>query len=127
MNFIKKVILWVAASGLAIFITAKVLPAYLIVEWWLVAYWLLWLVFWLLDSIIKPVLKLISIPFILITAGLFMIIINAVVIYLLEYFFTGMPTLNVVFDIQWWSLYYAAVAVILSIINYITHWIIDIK
>jgi len=127
MNFIKKILLWIIASAVAIYITAEYLPQYLNIEWWIKAFFLSWLIFWILNTFFKPILKLISLPFIIITAWLFIIVINSIVIFSLSYFFNAMPTLNVIFEIKWGILSYLIVWFVLSVINYLTHWIIKIK
>lgn len=127
MNHIKKAILWIIASWVAIFIVTKYFPDYLNVWWGVVAFWISWLIFWILNTIVKPIIKLISLPFIIITVWLFMFVVNTIILYLLEYIFQAMPSLSVVFSVQWGFFSHLFVAVILSIVNYITHWIVDIK
>lgn len=127
MNFIKKIILWILASWLAVFATTYYFPEYISVEWWILAFAVVWFIFWILNYFIKPILKLISLPLIFISAWLFTFLINWVVIYLTEYFVKMLPNLWVVFEIKWWFMSYLIVAVVLWIINYITHWFVDIK
>ena len=40
----------------------------------------------LLNSFVKPLLKLVSVPFIIITGGLFLFVINALILWFLSYF-----------------------------------------
>ncbi len=42
---------------------------------------------WLINLFVKPILKLLSLPFVFITGGLFLIVINAFVLWFLSYFF----------------------------------------
>ncbi len=127
MNFIKKIILWILASWLAVFATTYYFPEYVSVEWWIRAFWVVWFIFWTLNYFIKPVLKLISLPLVFLSAWLFTFLINWIVIYLTEYFVKMSPNLWVVFEIHWWFVSYLIVAVVLWVINYITHWFVDIK
>jgi len=127
MNFIKKILLWILASWLAIFATTYYFPEYISVEWWIQAFLVTGFIFWILNSLIKPILKIISLPFIILTAWLFTFVINWFVIFLTEYFLKWMPSLWTVLEIKWWLVSYLIVAVVLWVINYITHWFVDIK
>ena len=127
MNFIKKIILGILASWLAVFATTYYFPEYIFVEWGIRAFTVVWFIFWILNYFIKPILKLISLPLIFLSAWLFTFLINWVVIYLTEYFVKMSPNLWVVFEIKWWLSSYLIVAIILWVINYITHWFVDIK
>lgn len=127
MNFIKKLILWIIASWASVYITAHYFPSFLVFWWWIKALLMTWVVFGLLNSILKPILKLVSLPLIIITLWLFDCIINAFVIYFMEWFINKMPSLWIVFEVKWWFFSYVVIAIVLSIINYLTHWLIDIK
>lgn len=43
------------------------------------------LILGILNSVVKPILKLISLPFILLTGGLFLIIINIIILYVITW------------------------------------------
>lgn len=71
----------------------------------------------LLNVFVKPLLKILSIPFVLITAGLFLIVINAVILYFTQWVINIMEFRDV-------RLYFAGLgsyliaAIILGIINW---------
>ena len=67
----------------------------------------------LANSIIKPILKFISGPLIILTMGLFMVIVNMVILWLVAWL---MPELTIV---GFWA--YVWGVVILAILNAITH------
>lgn len=67
-------------TALAAFLAAKLTPGVTITSYW--AAILLALVLGLLDVFVKPVLTFISIPVTVLTLGLFMLVINAVIILL---------------------------------------------
>lgn len=127
MNFIRKIILWIAASWLAVYATSYFFPEYIAVEWWVKAFAMIWVIFWILNSVIKPILKIISLPFIIITAWLFVLVVNWAIIFITEYFFQLMPSLWVSMEIIWGFLSYIIVALVLWVINHLTHWLVDIK
>jgi putative membrane protein len=75
------------ASAATLFITAKIVPGFEISDFntLIVAA----IVFGIINAIIKPVLKIISLPITLITLGIFAIIINAFCVALAAWFVPG--------------------------------------
>ena len=62
---------------------------------------------------LKPILKILGLPFTIITLGLFSLVINAIVILLADYFVDGMTI-----DGFWWALIFSiALSVISSLLN----------
>ncbi len=80
-------------------------------DWWvpLVA----GLVFTLVNSFVKPFLAILSIPFIVVTLGIFYFLINVLMLYLTHWI---VPQFAI--DSFWWA---ALAAVIISIVNGILH------
>lgn len=67
-------------TALAAFLAAKITPGVSITSYW--AAILLAIVLAVLDVFVKPILQFISIPITIITLGLFLLVINAVIILL---------------------------------------------
>jgi putative membrane protein len=104
MNMIVRILL----SGLAVFIAAYVLPGVHVEHF---GYALLVAgVLALVNILVKPLLVLFTIPLTLLTLGLFLLVINALMILLVDYFIT--PGFTV--DGFWWALVFS---IILSIVN----------
>ena len=80
-------------------------------DWWtpLIA----GLVFTLVNTFLKPVLAILSIPFIIVTLGIFYFLINVMMLYLTHWI---VPEFTI--DSFWWA---ALAAVIISIVNGILH------
>ena len=80
-------------------------------EWWslLIAA----LVFTVVNAFIKPVLAILSIPFILVTLGLFYFLLNILMLYITDWV---VPDFEI--DTFWWG---ALAAIIVSIVNAILH------
>ena len=68
----------------------------------------------LLNLLVRPILKLISLPLIIITLGLFTIVINAVILWLASQF-TGYIAIDGLISLLW-------ATVIISAINIVVHW-----
>jgi len=103
MNIIVKFLL----SGLAVLLTAYLLPGVHVEHY---GYALLVAVLLsVANVIVKPILVVLTIPITILTLGLFLLVINAAIILLVDYF---IPGFNV--DGFWWAL---AFSLILSIFN----------
>jgi putative membrane protein len=77
------------------------------------------LVLGLLNAFVKPVLKFLSCPLIILTLGLFYFIINMIMLYLVSYFVPG-------YHIQTWL---AALlgSILVSIVNWILSWLFGLN
>jgi len=94
-------------SGVAVMLTAYLLPGAHIVDYW--AALLVAVLISFSNVIIKPILIILTIPITIVTLGLFLLVINAVIILLVDYFVAGF-----VIDGFWWAL---AFSFILSVFN----------
>lgn len=103
MNFIIRFLL----NGLAVFLTAYLLPG-VDVDGYVTAL-LVALLLSIANAIVKPILIVLTIPITIITLGLFLLVINALMVLMVDYFVTDF---NV--DGFWWAL---ATSLVLSIFN----------
>ena len=88
-------------------LTAYLLPGVHVQDYW--AALLVAVLISLSNVIVKPILVIITIPITILTLGLFLLVINALIILLVEYFVDGF-----VVDGFWWAL---AFSLILSVFN----------
>ena len=104
MNFIVKLFL----NAVAVFITAQILPGVHLLDFWNGL--LLAAVLALLNASIKPLLIFLTIPATIVTLGLFLLVINAIIVEIAAWILhTGFSV-----DSFWWALLFALV---LSFIN----------
>jgi putative membrane protein len=103
MNWLTRFLL----NGLAVLLAAYLLPGVSVDDYW-TALWVA-LVLSLVNIFIKPVLIVLTIPITFITFGLFLLVINALMILLADYFVDG-------FDVDgfWWALLFG---IIVSLFN----------
>jgi putative membrane protein len=67
----------------------------------------------LLNSFVKPILVFLTIPITLVTLGLFLLVINALIVYMVAYFVKGFTV-----DSFWWALGFSLlVSFIVSILS----------
>lgn len=80
-------------------------------EWWTLL--IAAAVFTVVNSFVKPVLAVLSIPFIIITLGLFYFLINVLMLYVTDWV---VPDFEL--DTFWWT---ALAAIIVSLVNAVLH------
>jgi len=110
MKWILKLLL----TAVAVFILEKILPG-ITVESYAYAIWVA-LVIGILNSFVRPILIFLTLPATLITLGLFLFVINALMIQLAGYFLDGFNVASF-----WWALLFS---ILLSFIQPILHSII---
>lgn len=81
------------------------------------------LIFGILNSLIKPIMKLLSFPFVVMTAGLFTLVINMILVWLAKYVIGVLDFEGValVIDGGWVTYLYAGF--MLAVANGIIHWL----
>lgn len=99
-------------TALAAFLAAKFTPGVNITSYWTAI--LLAIVLGLLDIFVKPVLQFISIPVTLLTLGLFLFVINALIIMLASWIVSSFQVSG------FWS------ALLYSIIFSVVSWLLDL-
>lgn len=94
-------------SAIAVLISAYILPGVSVFSFWS-AVWVA-LILSLLNVTVKPLLIIFTIPITFLTLGLFLLVINAVIILLADYFISGFEV-----DGFLWAL---LLSVVLSVLN----------
>ncbi len=103
MNFFLKVIL----SSVAVLIVSYLLPGVYIEDFF--AALILAIVLAILNGLVKPILIIFTIPLTFVTLGLFLLVINAVIILMADGLVSGFYV-----DGFWWALFFS---ILLSITN----------
>ncbi|RNC91804.1 MAG: phage holin family protein [Allomuricauda sp.] len=107
MNFLLRILL----SAVAVIILAYVLPG-VEVNTFLTAV-LVAVVLSLLNFLVKPILVILTLPITIVTLGLFLLVINALIILLAAHFIDGFQVASV-----WWAI---AFSILLSFLQSILH------
>ena len=106
-----KLILRILLSAIAVVILSKILPG-VGVDSYTTAI-IVAIVLSLLNFIVKPVLVILTLPVTILTLGLFLLIINAIIILLTDYFIDGFQVNNI-----WWALLFSLLLSFLQSIFY---------
>lgn len=107
MNFVLKLLL----SALAVVVLANILPG-VTVDSFLTAI-IVALVLSLLNFLVKPILIIFTLPITILTLGLFLLIVNALIILLADWLVNGFSVSSI-----WWALLFS---LLLSLLNSILH------
>ncbi len=96
MNYVLRLLL----SALAVVLLAKILPGVEVSSYWIAL--LVALVLSVLNLLVKPLLILLTLPVTILTLGLFLLIVNAIIILLADALVDG-------FEVQglWWALLFS--------------------
>jgi uncharacterized membrane protein YvlD (DUF360 family) len=95
----------------------KSIEAWITVSWWIKTYLLWWLVLWIMNVTVKPILKLLSLPLYLLFLWLIVFISNWALLWLFTY------TINHILVIPWieysinWTINFIIAVAIFSILN----------
>lgn len=108
------IIVQILILAFAVLLTSYLLPGITVKSFWTAV--LVAIVLGLLNAFVKPLMVLLTIPFTLVTFGLFLLVINALIIMLAGALVKG-------FEVKgfWWAL---AFSVILSLIEYLLEFLI---
>ena len=107
-------ILKILLTAVAVMILSYILPGVEVASYW--AAIIVAVVLGLLRLIVKPILVFLTFPITLVTLGLFLLVINAIIILMADYFISGFAVKNF-----WWAL---AFSLLLSLLQSILHSII---
>lgn len=97
---------------------------YIIIEGEFSAFLAIGAVFGLLNAVLKPLLKFISLPLLILTAGFFSLVIHAIILFLLEYILGAFSIFSVVFTIQGGVISYFIMGFFITLLNEFVHWLI---
>lgn len=106
----KKLLLSVLGNALAIYIAAQIVPGFTLNDPNLFTLLLLGFMLGLINFLVRPLLTLISFPVIMLTLGLFTIIINIAMLFLLDYLFPALAIEG------WWAGLWAML--VISAVNF---------
>ena len=123
---LRKIILGIMINGLAIWAATEVFSSFTLQSspsW--MGFVVVGTTFGLLNTFVKPLLKLISLPFVIISMGLFLFIINALMVWLIEWIFTeALASLAIRVNIAGGFLDYVLIGLFLGVINAFFHWLL---
>ena len=122
----KKYLLAIVANGVALWIAAQIFPEKIHIlaspPW--IGFVVVGVAIGIVNTFVRPILKLLSLPFVMLTMGLFLIVINAIVVWIVEWVFRELLTTSIQLIITGGFASYVLVGFTLGIINTVLHWIL---
>lgn len=97
--------------------TEKWIEAWVIVTWWLKTYIIGWVILWIINITIKPILRILTIPLFFVFFWLVAFLVNGIILKLFDYIVNQLLVIPwVSYTINWWINFIIAVA-IFTILN----------
>ncbi len=124
MGLLRHFILAIIANAVALYLVAYFMPEDFIITGGIKTYAILGFAVGFLNTVVKPLLKLITLPLMVLSMGLFLIVINMVILWFLQYLFADVLTsLEINFAITGGLKTYLFGALLLGVFNYFTRWL----
>jgi putative membrane protein len=121
---IKKFLLHILANAAALYIVVQVLgDDFLITGGWK-GYAIAALIFGILNGFVKPILKIITLPFVFITAGLFTLVINMFLVWFAKYSLGILQFEGISIVVAGGLMTYLYVGIIMAIVNMVIQWLV---
>jgi putative membrane protein len=108
------------ANSLALFLVSRILDG-MQFQGGIMTFLIVALIISILNFVLKPILKILSFPLIFLTGGLFLIIINALILYLAQHLLTVLDFSGLAMTVDK-PLTYLFAAVIFGVANWLIHW-----
>ncbi|MEK7151767.1 MAG: phage holin family protein [Patescibacteria group bacterium] len=102
-----------ASNVLAIYLAQLWVAGFIVIGGWK-EYLIAGLVLGVLNLIIRPILKIVTFPLVIVSLGLFLIVINAVILWLVAQL-TGYIIIDSYFALLW-------ATILVAVVNFITRW-----
>lgn len=124
MSFLRRLLAHIVANAAALYFVGELLAGNFTITGSYKGYLIAAVLFGLLNGIIKPILKLLSLPFILITAGVFILIINVFLVWFAKYALDVLQFEGVRLLIEGGPATYLYAGLSISIINMVITWLL---
>src|SRR3989338_1133101 len=122
MGWIRHLFLNLLLNALALLVVDQLLPQ-MTVAGGAQTYLIAALILGVVNAVVKPLLKLIAFPLMMVTAGLFIFVINAVVLYSVTLIIPLLKLNGFVFQVEGLVTFFIA-ALLFSVVNYLEHWLV---
>lgn len=110
----------IVVNSVALFVASLLLDGFTFSSSWLSPV-IAGLIITILNAIIRPIISLLSFPLVLVTGGLFLIIINGIILYITQYLVTVIDIEGVSMQIDN-VLTYLIAGIIFGVSNWLLHW-----
>jgi len=120
---IKRFLLHIIANSAALYIVMQLLGGDFVITGGVKGFLIAGIIFGILNGFAKPILKIIALPFVFITAGLFTLVINMFLVWFAKYALAILAFEGVEIIIAGSIFTYLSVGVIMAIVNMVIQWL----
>ncbi|MBN1258289.1 phage holin family protein [Candidatus Peregrinibacteria bacterium] len=121
---IRRIILHLIVNAGALYAVVLLLKGNFLVNGGISAYIVIAITFGILNSVLKPLLKLVTLPFIFMTAGFFTFAINMFLVWFTQYIFDVIQFRGIGLAIQGGWVTYLYAGVLIAVANMLIHWLL---
>lgn len=119
---IKRLLLHLLATAVALYFISVILNGDFEVTGGWQGYLLAAFIFGFLNALVKPILKILSLPLVLITAGLFTFVLNMLVLWLAKYALDVLAFDGIAIQLAHIPAYFYA-GLLIAVANFLIHWL----
>src|SRR3989338_5288695 len=121
---LRRATLLVLVNALALYITMQVLPDEFVVTGGWMGLGVAGLIFGILNSIVKPILKVLTLPFVFLTGGLFIFLINGVILWLAQFALQILALNDIATTINGNWLVWLCAILLIGATNIVMNWLV---
>jgi len=123
MSFLRRIVAHIIANAIALYFVGIILDGNFVITGGWKGYLIAALIFGILNSIVKPILKILSLPFVLISAGLFIFVINMFLVWFAKYALDVLQFEGVLIVIKGFFTYLIA-GFLIALFNMVIGWLL---
>ncbi len=124
MELLRRITAHLIANGIALYFVNVILEGNFAVLGGWKGYLIAAIIFGVLNGIVKPILKVLSLPFVVITAGLFIFVINMFLVWFAKYFLDVLQFEGVAIAIEGGFFTYLLAGFLIGLFNMVIHWLL---
>ncbi len=124
MNFLRRLVAHIVANAIALYFVTLILEGHFSILGGVKGYVIAAILFGFLNGIVKPILKLLSLPFVLLSMGLFIFVINTFLVWFAEYALDVLDFQYVSIVVEGGFFYYIFAGFLISLFNMIISWLL---
>lgn len=121
---IRSLIAHLIANGVALYFVGVILDGKFSITGSWKGYLICAVIFGVLNGLVKPILKLLSLPFVLISAGLFIFVINSFLVWFAKYALDVLKFEGVAIVIAGGFVTYILAGFLIALFNMVIHWLL---
>jgi len=121
---VRRILAHLVANGIALYFVSVILEGNFTIVGGYKGYLIAAVLFGVLNGIVKPILKILSLPFVVVTAGLFIFVINMFLVWFAKYFLEVLAFEGVAIVIEGGAFTYLLAGFLIGLFNLLIGWLL---